>query len=164
MATVEEGAAQLEALGRRLKAAGGGAMDLGAARSLKNELLRGIRNSNKGTIKKIRDAARSELPHSGGLADRVAASSIGTRTRLSGQQAGVTITGTNKNIKNLRKIDEGALRHPVFARAENRKHWAWASQSVRPGWFSKSIEADLPHIRTEIEKAMSDVTRKIEGH
>lgn len=153
MASVK-GADQLEALGRRLKAAGGN--------NLRKELLRGIRASNKGTIAKIRASARTELPHSGGLAELVSRSRIGTRTRLTGTGAGVTITGTGKNVRNLRGLNEGRLRHPVFARAENRKHWAWVSQAVRPHWFDQPVTDDLPHIRKSIEQVMADVARRIE--
>lgn len=157
MVTAVKGAEQLEALGRRLKAAGGN--------NLRKELLRGIRESNKGTVKRIRESAARELPRGGGLADLVSRSQIGTRTRLSGRGAGVTITGTGKSVKNLRRINEGKLRHPVFARAENRKHWAWVDQAVRPHWFDKPVEDDLPEIRTSVERVMKDVARRIEkGH
>jgi hypothetical protein len=154
MSASVKGAEELEALARRLKAAGG--------TELRKELLRGIRNSSKGTIEKIRASARSELPSSGGLAALVAGSKIAARTRTSGASAGITIVGTGKNVRSLRSLNEGKLRHPVFARAENRKHWAWVSQSVRPHWFDKPVEDDLPHIRTAVEKVMSDVARKIE--
>lgn len=157
MVTSVRGADQLEALGRRLKAAGGN--------ELRKDLLRGIRASNKGTIARIRASARAELPSSGGLAEIVAQSRIGTRTRLVGRGAGVTITGTSKSVRGLRSLNEGQLRHPVFARAENRNHWAWVTQPVRPHWFDKPVEEDLPSIRTAIEHVMQDVARRIEkGH
>jgi hypothetical protein len=124
--------------------------------------LRGIRESNKGTIRRIRESAEAELPSGGGLAAEVAASKISTRTRISGRGAGVTIRGTGKNVRNLRGLNEGKLRHPVFARAGNRKHWTWVTQRVSPGWFDRPVTQDLPHIRSCIEDVMRDVARKIE--
>lgn len=143
------GAQELEALGQRLKRAGG--------KELRRELLRGVRNSNKGTIARIRDSARNELPHEGGLADLVAGSRFSTRTRLSGTRVGVTIEGSNRSIRALRQLNAGRLRHPVFG---NRK--VWAQQQVAAGWFDRPVTEDLPEIRSAIQRVMKDVARRIE--
>jgi hypothetical protein len=129
MTAVVKGAEQLEALGRRLKAAGGA--------ELRKELLRGIRNSNKGTIKRIRaSAAASSLTVAGSPA-LVAASKIGTRTASLARGR-----GDDHRHREVGPwacaLNEGKLRHPVFARAENRKHWAWVSRTVRPHWFDQA--------------------------
>lgn len=142
-----KGAEQLEALGRRFKAAGGPA--------LRRELLRGIRESNKPTIGRIRESAARELPHEGGLADQVSAYRIGARTRLSGRSAGVRLT-MNGRIS-LSSLNSGRLRHPVFG---NRK--VWAQQTVPAHWFDDPVREDLPQIRQKIDGVMKDVARKIE--
>lgn len=141
------GANELEALGRRFKEAG--------AKDLRKELLAGIRKTNKPTISAIRASARAELPHGGGLAEIVASSRIGTRTKLSGSRVGVEIKGVGK--VGLAGLNRGRLRHPVYG---NRK--VWVSQQVPAGWFSDPIEKDMPRIRAGIEDAMQDVARKIE--
>lgn len=138
------GAEQLEALGRRLKGAAGA--------PLRRELLRGIRESNKPTIAKIRERARTDLPRSGGLAEQVARDRISTRTRLTGSSAGVRIFRSRG-----RGLNEGRLRHPVFG---NRK--TWVQQQVPSHWFDEPVRDDLPNIRRSVEKAMRDVARKIE--
>jgi len=145
------GADQLASVGRRLKAAG----DEG--KGLRKELLAEIRKAGKPTIQEIRARAREILPHSGGLADRVASAAFGVRTRLAGNRVGVEIKGTGRSVKNLRAINAGRLRKPVFG---NRQ--VWAEQSVEPGFFDEPIEANVPVIRQHIKEAMQATARKIE--
>ncbi len=142
------GAEDLEAVAKRLKQAGSG--------ELRKELLRGIRQTNKPTIADIRASARDRLPHGGGLADIVARSSIGTRTRLSGKNVGVEIKGTSGRLRNLRNLNAGRLRHPLFG---NRKHYY--EQPVEPGFFDDPIEKRADEIRRGIEEVMADVARKV---
>jgi hypothetical protein len=136
----------LEDLGRALKDAGG--------TELRKELLRGIREGSKPTIRKVKASAERNLPRRGGLAARVARSKISTRTRLSGASAGVKIVA--KGDMDVEALDAGRLRHPVFNRG------GWAQQSVPQGWFSKPIVDDERHIRSGIQDVMRDVARKIE--
>jgi hypothetical protein len=137
------GADDLEKLAKRLKASGD--------KELRKELLRGIRETNKPTIAKIRESAAENLPRRGGLAAKVARETIGTRTRLTGPSAGVTI-----QRKRGRGLNEGRLRKPVFG---NRK--VWREQAVKKGWFDDPIEADAPRIREGLQKVMRDVATKI---
>jgi hypothetical protein len=137
------GADDLNLLAKRLKEQSGN--------ELKKELLRGLRETNKPTIGRIKDSARSNLPKRGGLADRVARESIGTRTRLTGDSAGVRI-----QRKRGRSLNEGRLRHPVFG---NRK--VWKEQSVSKDWFDKPIEDDAPAIRRGLQRVMEDIAAKI---
>lgn len=171
------GVEDLAALGRRLKEAGDG--------DLRKALLAGIRSTNKPTIASIRASARATLPRSGGLAERVAQATFGTRTSLGGNKVGVRITGSSKNLKNLRRLDRGINRHPVFQKnrrafgllkttrgkgghvlgGTERSDWKWVDQKVTPGFFTKPIEADQPHIEVGIRKAMTDIANQIErGH
>lgn len=143
-----QGADQLDDLAKRLKAAGNG--------DLRKELLRGIRETNKPTISDIRASARSRLPHGGGLADTVARASIGTRTRLSGKSVGVEIKGTSWRLRNLRSINAGRLRHPLFG---NREHFF--VQPVEPGFFDEPIEKRGDEILRGIEDVMADVARRV---
>jgi hypothetical protein len=133
-------------LGRALKAAGG--------TELRKELLRGIREGSKPTIRKVKASAERNLPRRGGLAARVARSKISTRTKLSGSSAGVRIVA--QGDMDVEALDAGRLRHPVFGRG------GWAEQSVPQGWFSKPIVDDARQIRKGIEEVMQDVADKIE--
>jgi len=148
MASLEHGAAELEAIGRRFKAMSG--------TPFRKELLRGIRETNKSTIAEVRANARATLPARGGLAALVAASKIGTRTRLSGASAEVQIKGTGK--LNISDLNRGRLRHPVFGDRST-----WVEQTVPGGWFDNPINQEPPRIRSGIGGALADVARKIEG-
>ena len=138
------GAEDLEKVARRLK-------DLAGGNELKKELLRGIRETNKPTIAKIRQSAAESLPRRGGLAALVAKGPIGTRTRLSGNSAGVTI-----QRKRGRSLNEGRLRHPVFRNRE-----VWVQQRVATGWFERPIKGDAARIRVGLQKVMADTASKI---
>jgi hypothetical protein len=149
VASIEQGARDLETVAKRLKATGRG--------DLRKQLLAGIRKEGKETVKDIKRSAAESLPHRGGLAELVSRSSYGVRTRLSGNGVGVRIQGTSRSVKSLRALNAGRLRHPVYG---NRK--VWAEQHVEPGWFDKPIERDAPQIRRGIDRVLSDTAAKIE--
>jgi hypothetical protein len=142
------GAHELQALAERLKEAGEG--------ELRKELLREIRGSAKKAIPDVRQSAYRTLPKRGGLAERVGKQAYAVQTRLSGSSASVRIVG--KGMKELRDIDAGRLRHPVFGDREK-----WKAQSVTPGFFSGAIERRAPSIRRDIEKAMGNIAHKVTG-
>ena len=141
-----QGADNLEALARRLKEAGG--------TELRKEMLKGIREGVKPVIPDIRKSAESILPKAGGLNDVIAKSKIGVRTRLSGENAGVSVRGTGG--KQLSDMNRGRLRHPVYG---NRS--TWVQQSIPAGWFDKPVEKDIDKIRSSIQHVMEDVAAKI---
>lgn len=149
MASLEDGARELEIVARRLKETGNS--------GLKKELLAGIRKEGKETVKDIKKSAADVLPHAGGLAELVSRSSYGIRTRLTGNSVGVSIKGTSRSVKSLRALNAGRLRHPVFGNRD-----VWVEQSVEPGWFDKPVERDADNIRQGIDRVLADIARKIE--
>lgn len=140
------GSRQLAALAARLKAEGRG--------DLRRELLRRIRSASKPALQDIPQSAYRTLPRRGGLAERVGKQAYSLRSRLAGASASVSITG--RGMKELLDINRGRLRHPLFG---NRDHWF--GQQVEPGFFEDPIERRAPQIRREIEKAMTDVGRRV---
>jgi hypothetical protein len=138
------GSRDLHVLAQRLAEAGRG--------DLRKELLREIRGSAKKAIPAIRLSA-SRLPRRGGLAERVSQQAYVAQTRLAGSSASVRLVG--KGMKELRDIDAGRLRHPVFGDRER-----WVAQSVTPGFFSQAVGASRASIRRDIEKAMGDTARR----
>lgn len=139
------GANELAKVGKALKAAGDG--------DLRKELLAGIRGEVKKMIPDVQASARSSLPKSGGLADRVASQKWAARSSLASGK--VSLVGSG--MKALRDIDAGRLRHPVFG---NRS--TWVQQRVAPGFFTKPLEDNLPAVRTEIEKVMRGIAARVE--
>lgn len=140
------GSQKLAELGVRLKASGDGA--------LKRRFLATIREGARETIPDIRQSARDNLPRRGGLNERVAAAPFGVRVALAPSGGRVSIVGRGQ--KELRDIDRGRLRHPVFG---NRKRWV--QQSVEPGFASKPAAARAPKIQLEIAIVMRHTAEEI---
>jgi hypothetical protein len=141
------GGKNLARIARDLKEAGEG--------GLRRELLRGVRKSTRTAIPDIEASALETLPKRGGLAARVASQKFGSRTGLSGDIARVRIVGTG--MKELKDIDAGRLRHPVYG---NRK--VWKGQVVPSGFFTRPLERKAPAIRRDLDEVMRAVSRKIE--
>jgi hypothetical protein len=141
------GAAQLEAVGRRLKAAAGA--------PVRQEMLRGLREGARGTVPKIRESFRTRMPQRGGLAALAAGSTFSDQSLTGGDGVGLRIQGEGR--VNLTSLNKGQLSHPVFGNRE-----AWVDQQVPAGSFDEPITEDLPRIRSSVDQALSDLSRKIE--
>lgn len=140
------GVDQLEAVARRIKEAGD--------KELRRELLRGINRALKPAKAEVQRAALADLPKRGGLNQLVASSKIGSRTRTAGRDPAVFLTGT-KSGHDLRSIDRGRLRHPVFGTD------TWVDQDIKPGWWSQTLAGQVPSIRREVVNALEDVARRL---
>jgi hypothetical protein len=158
----------LKAVMLRLKEAGN--------RGLSRELNKGITKAITPLKTELPKSALRTLPRRGGLAKRVAESKVSVRKRQ------YQVTLVLKNAYHLEKMDDpGVLRRPVFpkrtrfqravgARAgkaklqQNRKKWAWESQRIRPGWFTRPTNAAKAQAKADIEQAIQNVVRQIEGH
>lgn len=141
------GASQLEDIGRRLKETGD--------KELRRDLLRGINRALKPAKAAVKAAALRDLPQGGGLNRVIGTSRIGSRTRTSGRNPAVFLTG-KKSGHDLRAIDRGKVRHPVFG---NRN--VWVLQDVKPGWWSETLAGQVPTIRREVIDVMDVVARRL---
>ena len=153
MATIARGADQLEDLGRALKH---------ADKQLKKDMLRAFREAGKPVVKDIKARAGDSLPASGGFASRVARSTIGVRTRLSGKSTGIRIQASGKKgatTATIKGLDEsGEWRHPVWG---NRSVWVSQSAAGAIGWFSEPIEDNEGRLRSELLDAMDRTAEAI---
>lgn len=141
-----DGADKLEVLSRRLKAAGDS--------ELRRELYRGLNRATKPLKEAAKRAARQDLPRRGGLNELVASARFSTRTRGGGRTPGVSLTASKAGT-DLRWIDRGKLRHPVFGRS------TWVNQTVPAGWFTKTLEAEGPAVRKELVTVLDDIARRL---
>lgn len=149
------GIEQLQALARDLKQAGD--------RDLRRELLRSIQKASKPLKTGAKEAALEDLPKSGGLAERVAASKWSTSTRLGVRSPSIRITGrgtagvVSKQL-DLNSLDRGRLRHLTYGRRP------WKDQAVKVHWFSDRMEliADTT-VRDDILSAVDTVAAKLGG-
>lgn len=139
------GAQQLEQLARQLKEMGGA--------ELRRGLFRGIERAMKPVKAAVRESALSSLPKKGGLNQRVARAKLSTKKRTAGRDVAIRLVASGGD---LRRIDEGKVRHPVFG---HRK--VWVTEAVEPGWFSHPTEKAAPAARDEILAVFEDIREQI---
>lgn len=140
------GVDQLQAVTRALREIGD--------KDLRRELYKGLNRATKPLKEKAKDAARSKLPRRGGLNDYVAAATIRTSSRGGGANPGVSLKVT-KGKHDLKAIDQGKVRHPVFG------HGPMVTQSVTPGWFTKTLEDSADPVRKELVDVLDDMAKKV---
>ena len=150
---IRGGGEQFAAISRRLKEAG--------ATDLQRELSRAAVKSLIPLKKELGKSALARLPRRGGLAEQIARTRFRIRRDTSARHPGLRLEA--RNVYDLIRLDQGTLRHPVFAdESESRRSWTWADQKVPPGWFTEPANAAAPKIRAEIWRAMQAVADKIE--
>lgn len=141
------GAEEFGTLSRRLKAVGD--------RELRKELYRGLNRAAKPAKAKVKPNVAAEMPKKGGAATFITTDLKVTQSnRGAGRNPGITIW--SKSPHDIRKINKGQLRHPVFG---NRKKWA--TQSVPAGSFTDPIKEAAPEMRVEMERTIRDVAAKL---
>ena len=149
-----KGTEQMAALGRRFKAAGD------PAHGLRRELLAALRSAGAPLIKDAKAAARERLPKAGGLNERVANEPITMRNRLTGPSVGVRIVTTTTDT---RGADRGTIRHPVYAKGQNRDSWKWVNQPypAGKGWFTDTLESHRPEVTAYVLMVLRLTAEKI---
>ncbi len=138
---------QLVAVSRALK---------DADKALTRELLRGLQRATKDIRADMKRSAYDNLPREGGLNEEVAGSRFSTQTRRTGRDPGVRIAVLGKRIRDMRSLDAGRLRHPVYGNRD-----VWVNQSIPPGVFSIPFEQAAPAVRREVVRVMDDVAAQI---
>lgn len=142
-----EGAEQLRRLALDLKAAG----DV----ELRRELFKGLSRALKPAKPAVQRAMREKLPSGGGLAARVAETTVLKRKiKTMGRSVGAGIYGDGK--LDIGSLDRGRVRHPLFG---NRKHWY--DTEIEPGFFTHTLHELEPEVRAEFIAAMDRVERML---
>lgn len=122
---------------------------------LRKELLADIRRTARPTILAMRTHIRATLPSSGGLAELIASSKIGIRTRTDGEKAGVRILARSPG-HDLEQIDGGGVRHPLFG---NRARWYVTE--VEEDSVSYEVDRSAPLTRQGLVEVMEKHAEKI---
>ena len=155
------GTADFKILGAKLKV---------ADKSMRLKLGRNIRAATAPLKSAIPEAAQ-RLPKSGGLADLVAKTPI--RTSITNNSMGLHVkvrSAGSPPVRDVRAIDEGKLRHPVFGSNARRvaghlkdsiKADKWVSQSVPSGYFSDPVDAATPEITAAVTKAIDEIAKEL---
>lgn len=138
------GADDLLALSRRLKQLG--------ETEMRKELHKAMRDAAKPLIPKVKDAARTRLPTSGGMNEHYARKPYRAQTRSGAKTAGVRI-GTPKTDP---RVDAaGRVAHPVFGRPGST---VVQNVPAARGFFSETLEREGPQVRDEILEVIRDYT------
>lgn len=120
--------------------------------------------------RKIKMAALSTLPHSGGLGAWVAGTKITASVEFKARVVAIRLRGGRNSVADLRggksgtksdirAIDRGRVRHPAWGR---RWRGQWFTQTVTPGFFTKTAES-APEWSAAIERGVAVATGKIHG-
>jgi len=143
------GSAQLAALAVRLKVAGD--------KTLRTELLRGLKSGADPLVKAVAEAARNQLPKRGGLNEQVAGQKVKVQVRTGARTAGVRLTTDAPDTK---QTDSGFVRHPVFGHRDRK----WPTQQIpaAKGWWSKTLANGAPDVQPELTAAMERVAAQIQ--
>lgn len=140
-----EGADQLRLISLRLKAAG--------EIELRKAMARNIRIATLPARVAVRASAMETLPAGGGLNQWVAKATTRTSVLTGAKTAGVLIRVSRKG-HDMKDIDKGTVRHPVFAKKGRRR--VWVSQQVEPGFASKPLTALTPAVAAACKIAMDE--------
>lgn len=153
------GARELIALGRRLQ---------GMDKDLDRELRRGLRRAAEPLQASVREEAARVMPS--GYAP-VLLGSLRMRTQVVSLTFPtvriIAVAGGQKMRRDLRALNRGVLRHPVFGRfrvSHKQRRFIenpWVAQAIRPGFWTRPMNAGESAVRRELVKVMSDVADKI---
>ena len=133
-----------------------------ADKDLQKQVSAALRTEAKPLGAKALARGAEQMPHRGGLAERVAGMGrVGVSSALRGRIASVSVILRNKGV-DLKSMDAGVLRHPVYARAGQPR--TWVRQSVPAGAFRRAFDAEADDARKAATKAtqnvLDDVARK----
>jgi hypothetical protein len=132
-------------------------------RDLTNRVRGAMRGVAKPVGVRVLRAGAESMPHHGGFADRVASRGrVGLSTALVARTVHVTLTLSNKGA-DMKSLDAGILRHPVFKRGDQKARWV--RQSVPEAAFSHAFDAEAPMVAREVltaaEATLETVARKV---
>ena len=124
-------------------------------KELRKDLLKGLNQAVTPIIAEQKLNLRTELPQRGGLAAYMTKSTFRKRMRLTGTKARVNLE-VSKRGGDLRSIERGRVRHPVFGNRTN-----WATQYVPAGLLSDPVKNNRLLVRQYGAAAIRETSDKI---
>lgn len=118
----------------------------------------GLENAGEVVAKEIRTSSDPYMPAG---YEKVFASSMVTKVSLvlrgAHRRASVAVRafGRRGHERQVEKLEQGMLKHPVFTRSV----WVW--QKIRAGFVSEPAARAIPEATQEIDKACNKITDKI---
>lgn len=119
-----------------------------AAIDLRKELAKAQRKTFEPLEREIKAQAIVSLPHTGGYAGVMArAVKVGIRQNIARRELVAVVSARSvKQLRDVRAINRGELRHPVFGRwrplkqAGARQRNPWVLQKVPPGFVTRPAD------------------------
>jgi hypothetical protein len=122
-----------------------------ADKDLTNRVRKAMRDVAKPVGEAVNREGAKVMPHRGGFSRRVEGTKVGITSALVSKTVHITLTLNNKGA-DIKSLDAGVLRHPVFAQADRTR--TWVKQTVPSGAFSKALEKQAPAVSRKILDAM----------
>lgn len=163
------GRAELRRLAAQIKATGG--------KGLGRELAAALQEAGKPVAESVRRSAIATMPDRGGYrADISRSLKFRTTMRASARSAALTLTtyadGT-KERRDIRALDAGRLRHPVYGRSRRIKRGRragtaqpnpWAVTAIRAGLHRRGTDGAADEAAKAVGKVLDDFkARLLEG-
>jgi hypothetical protein len=150
-----QGTDDLERLAAALKEA--------SDRDLTNRVRKSMRDIAKPVGVRTLAGGAERMPRRGGMASRVRdRGKVGVTSAIASRTVHVTLTLNNQGA-NLKALDAGILRHPVWARADQPRRWV--RQSVPAKAFTAAFDVQAPVVRGQVLGAMqatlNEAARKV---
>lgn len=158
-----DGAAQLRAVAKAIKATG----DKGLGR----EMSAGLRAATRPVQTAILAEADRVLPKRGGYRDTFTASvRFRNSVRAQARQASVRLVtfgeGTSQR-RDIRGLNKGDLRHPVYGRSRNTRGGRvpnpWTVTKIRAGFWDRGTNSAADAAEREMTKVLDDFASKLAG-
>ena len=152
------GGEEMARLGRAMRALS--KENAGAAKTLRSELRKGVKEAAKPVVKAGKDAARDELPHRGGLNEYVARSRFSITATTSARSARVRLKVGRKKEDgggevDLRALNRGKIRHPIFGTD------SWVAQAIKPEVISGAFSRKAADIQGDLLRVIDDIIQRI---
>jgi hypothetical protein len=144
------GSDQLGELAGRLREAG--------RRDLRRELDRELRKQPR----RLENAVRAAIPpHIPVGYERAVGTSLRFRTTVRTRgSAGAGVRVTVASGRQIRDLDRGRLRHPVFGRQES----PWVTQRIKPGFFTNPAQRVIREVQDGMLQVIQRIAAKIGGN
>lgn len=136
----------------------------GAVAEQRREYRQALRTAAKPMAEGVTEDLGKYMPHRGGYL-RVLGGAL--KTKILPRDRGVTIRDNadgKANPRDVRSLQKGRLRHPVFKRRRGRRGQSIMSNTtIPPGFFTEPITARANFSAAEMVKAMRAIAKRITG-
>jgi hypothetical protein len=145
-----EGTDDLQKVADALKEAGD--------KDLVNRFRKRLRDAGKPIGLRVLNRGADEMPQRGGLSNHIkAVGKVSVNSALQGRVASISVVLRTKGT-DLRSINRGELRHPVFGNRE-----VWVGQPVPVGAWTRAFEAERQEATDAALKAIQEALDDVAG-